>query len=74
MKKKNKEIVSFRKLLLCVPFSLLSRLGESRHKVSLQLITIDYAVKVLFFLTPHILKISSICCQLLLYWLPGLHF
>ena len=55
-------------------FSLLSRLDESRHKVSLQLITIDYTVKVLFFLTPHTLKINSICCQLLLHWLPGLRF
>ena len=73
-KRRNNQIVSFRKLLLCVNLSLLSRLDESRHKVSLQLITIDYTVKVLFFLTPRTIKISSICCQLLLYWLPGLRF
>ena len=33
---------------LCVAFSLLSRLDESPHKVSLKLITIDYTVKVFF--------------------------
>ena len=30
-KKRNKQIVSFKKLLLCVPFSLLSRLDEPSH-------------------------------------------
>ena len=59
---------------LCVPFSLLSRLDESPHKVSLQLITIDYTVKAFFFLTPRTIKISSICRHLLLYWLPSLRF
>ena len=44
MQKHEKEEIN-----LCVPFSLLSRLDESPHKVSLQLITIDYTVKAFFF-------------------------
>ena len=71
MQKHEKEEINrslvFLKLFLCVPFSMLSRLDESRHKVPLQVITIDYTVKVLFFLTPRTIKISSIRCQLLLY-------
>ena len=71
MQKHEKEEIN-RSLVLESFCSLLSRLDESRHKVSLQLITIDYIVKVLFFLTPRTIKISSICCQLLLYWFPSL--
>ena len=36
----------FQKASLVCSFSLLSRLDESRQKVSLQLIAIDYIVKV----------------------------
>lgn len=37
-KKRNEQIVNIRKPLPFVPFSLISRLAQSRHKIFLQLI------------------------------------
>lgn len=69
-KKKNKEIISFRKLLLCTLSSFRASIGNPLHLSS------NLGTKSFIFLTPRATKIiiRNIYCSLLLFWLRGLPF